>query len=157
MYQVVKRNLCGAHHSFRLYSFFKFISNLFENHLIKFLICNISEVYCDWDLYGNSRKQIIKCFKHRALFAIKHHNHNTMFVCIYVLEVNRPVGPRLLVCVPLGILTLSFAPFGRSGHVTHAPMHQTTYLSLASSSSSSFLLYVVIVGAARHPCWGHKA
>ena len=24
-----------------------------------------------------------------------------MFVCIYVLEVNRPVGPRLLVCGPL--------------------------------------------------------
>ena len=41
---------------------------------------------------------------------------------------------------PSGILTLSFAPFGRSGRVTHAPMHQTTYLSLASSSSSSFLL-----------------
>ena len=36
------------------------------------------------------------------------------------LEVQGPSGPRLLAGGPSGLLTSSFAPFGRSGRVTHA-------------------------------------
>ena len=38
---------------------------------------------------------------------------------IFTLEVQGPSGPRLLVGGPSGLLTSSFAPFGRSGGVTH--------------------------------------
>ena len=39
-----------------------------------------------------------------------------------LLEVQGPSGPRLLAGGPSGLLTLSFAPFGRSGRVTHASL-----------------------------------
>ena len=38
----------------------------------------------------------------------------------WILEVYGPSGPRLLAGGPSGLLTSSFAPFGRSGRVTHA-------------------------------------
>ena len=39
---------------------------------------------------------------------------------IFQLEVYGPSGPRLLAGGPSGLMTSSFAPFGRSGRVTHA-------------------------------------
>merc|ERR550532_3633958 len=50
-----------------------------------------------------------------------------IYTNIYILEVWGPSGARLLACGPSGrlwalraCLTSSFAPFGRSGRVTHA-------------------------------------
>ena len=50
----------------------------------------------------------------------------------YLLEVQGPYGPRLLVGGPSGLLTLSFAPFRRSGHLAHAKL-TNTYLSILKS------------------------
>ena len=41
---------------------------------------------------------------------------------IHWLEVLGPSGPRHLAGGPSGLLTSSFAPFGRSGRVTHGPV-----------------------------------
>ena len=43
-------------------------------------------------------------------------NNNNM----WMIEVQGPSGPPLLAAGPSGLLTLYFAPFGRSGCVTHA-------------------------------------
>ena len=53
-------------------------------------------------------------------------DHNTIYSSQHIhmeykqLEVKGPSGPRLLVGGPSGLLTSSFAPFGRSGRETHA-------------------------------------
>ena len=46
--------------------------------------------------------------------------HSTGIDFLFQLEVKGPSGPRLLAGGPSGLLTSSFAPFGRSGRVTHA-------------------------------------
>ena len=71
----------------------------------------------------NSQSQKVKIWKNQctAVSELPNWLGARDAIAIYiVLEVLGPNGPRLLSGGPSGLLTLSFAPFGRSGRVTHA-------------------------------------
>ena len=57
----------------------------------------------------------------------------------------RPSGPRLLAGGPSGLLTSSFAPFGRSGRVTHATVQSLVSVLVLDSVLEFFLIFLFFV------------
>ena len=97
-----------------------------KEHWNKYIFCSAvfqsDPSYCDifyggqLDLKGS---KITLSHAVNPTFPEKRQNWKT-FSLFMLLEVKGPSGPRLLAGGPSGLLTSSFAPFGRSGHVTNA-------------------------------------